>query len=177
MQTNSSSYIVLKYITICYYITLWWRRRGGAQKPPFYILRTSYPFTRGVIWVLWNLAEITMRHGHLTEQRKNFVEAYCRLGNGTLIAREAGYKDSPSLVNQACKLKRELSAEISEELTANFTSAAPKAMWILMVLAENSASDSVKFQASKDLLDPACFRPIDRREEIRPQRSKEQLES
>ena len=55
------------------------------------------------------------RLGHLTEQRKNFVEAYCRLGNGTLAAKEAGYKDSPSLVNQASKLKRELSAEIAEE--------------------------------------------------------------
>jgi len=32
------------------------------------------------------------RLGHLTEQRKQFVEAYCRLGNGTLAAREAGYK-------------------------------------------------------------------------------------
>ena len=51
-----------------------------------------------------------MKHGHLTEQRKQFVEAYCRLGNGTLAAKEAGYKDSPSLVNQASKLKRELSA-------------------------------------------------------------------
>ena len=37
-----------------------------------------------------------MKHGHLTEQRKNFVEAYCRLGNGTLAAKEADYKDSPS---------------------------------------------------------------------------------
>ena len=51
-----------------------------------------------------------MKHGHLTEQRKHFVEAYCRLGNGALAAKEAGYKDSPSLVNQASKLKRELSA-------------------------------------------------------------------
>ena len=52
------------------------------------------------------------RLGHLTEQRKQFVEAYCRLGNGTLAAREAGYKDSPSLVSQASKLKRELEAEM-----------------------------------------------------------------
>ena len=118
-----------------------------------------------------------MKHGHLTEHRKNFVEAFCRLGNGTLAAREAGYKDSPSLVNQASKLKRELSAEISEELTANFLIAAPKALSILMDLAENSASDSVKFQASKDLLDRAGFRPIDRREEIRPQRTPEELEA
>ena len=118
-----------------------------------------------------------MKHGHLTEQRKQFVEAYCRVGNGTLAAKEAGYKDSPSLVNQASKLKRELSAEISVELRSSFMNAAPKALSILMDLAENSASDSVKFQASKDLLDRAGFRPIDRREEIRPQRTPEELEA
>ena len=48
------------------------------------------------------------RLGQLTEQRKQFVEAYCRLVNGTLAALEAGYKDSPSLVNLASKLIREL---------------------------------------------------------------------
>ena len=110
------------------------------------------------------------RLGHLTEQRKHFVETYCRLGNGTLAAKEAGYKASPSLVNQASKLQQ-VSAEISEELRSSFMNAAPKALSILMDLAENSASDSVKFQASKDLLDRAGFRPIDRREEIRPQRT------
>ena len=118
-----------------------------------------------------------MKHGHLSEQRKNFVEAYCRLGNGTLAARAAGYKDSPSLVNQASKLKRELSGEISEELRSSFMNAAPNALSILMDLAENSASDSVKFQAAKDLLDRAGFRPVDRREEIRPQRTPEELEA
>ena len=46
-----------------------------------------------------------------------------------------------------------------------------------MDLAENSASDSVKFQASKDLLDRAGFRPVDRREEIRPQRTTAELEA
>ena len=117
------------------------------------------------------------RLGHLTDQRKQFVEAYCRLGNGTLAAKEAGYKDSPSLVNQASKLKRELAAEISEELRSSFMNAAPKALSILMDLAEHSASDSVKFQAAKDLLDRAGFRPVDRREEIRPQRSPEELEA
>ena len=117
------------------------------------------------------------RLGHLTEQRKQFVEAYCRLGNGTLEAKEAGYKDSPSLVNQASKLKRELSAEISDELRSSFMNAAPKALSILMDLAENSASDSVKFQASKDLLDRAGFRPVDRREEIRPQRTMVEIEA
>ena len=95
-----------------------------------------------------------------------------------MAAKEAGYKDSPSLVNQASKLKRELSAEISEELRSSFMNAAPKALSILMDLAENSASDSVKFQASKDLLlDRAGFLSIDRREEIRPQRTPAELEA
>ena len=118
-----------------------------------------------------------MKYGHLTELRENFVEAYCRLGNGTLAAKEAGYKDSPSLVNQGSKLKRELSEEISEELRSSFINAAPKALSILMDLAENSASDSVKLQASKDLLDRACFSPIDRREEFRPQRTSAELDA
>ena len=118
-----------------------------------------------------------MKHGNLIEQRKYFLEAYFRPGCGTLAAREAGYKDSPSLVNQASKLKRELSAEISEELRSSFMNAAPKALSILMDLAENSASDSVKFQASKDLLDRAGFRPIDRREEMRPQRTMVEFEA
>ena len=117
------------------------------------------------------------RLGHLTEQRKNFVEAYCRLGNGTLAAKEAGYKDSPSLVNQASKLKRKLSEEIAEELTSNFVNAAPKALSTLLDLLKNSASDSVKLTASRDLLDRAGFRPIDRREEIRLQCSKEELQA
>ena len=117
------------------------------------------------------------RLGHLSEQRKHFVEAYCRLGNGTLADKEAGYKDSKSLVNQASKLKRKLSGEIAKELRSSFMNAAPKALSILMDLAENSASDSVKFQASKDLLDRAGFRPIDRREEIRPQRTPAELEA
>ena len=98
-----------------------------------------------------------MKLGHLTEQRKHFVEAYCRLGNGTLAAKEAGYKDSPSLVNQASKLKRELSAEISEELRSSFMNAAPKALKTLMDLAINSSSDSVKLAASRELLDRAGF--------------------
>ena len=95
-----------------------------------------------------------------------------------MAAKEVAYKDSPSLVNQASKLKRELSTEISEELSSSFMNAAPKALSILMDFAENSASNSVKFQASKDLLlDRAGFLSIDRREEIRPQRTPAELEA
>ena len=46
-----------------------------------------------------------------------------------------------------------------------------------MDLAENSASDSVKFQAAKDLLDRAGFRPVDKREKIGPKRPPAELEA
>ena len=49
---------------------------------------------------------------HLTDQRKQFVEAYYRLCYSTHAAREARYKDSPSLVNQASKLKRDQSIPV-----------------------------------------------------------------
>ena len=44
--------------------------------------------------------------------------------------------------------------------------------WILL----KTPSQTV-YQASKDLLDRAGFRPIDRREEIRPQRTTAELEA
>ena len=55
------------------------------------------------------------RLGHLTDQRKRFVEEYVITGNATKSALAAGYKDSPSLSNQACKLRRELFKEINDE--------------------------------------------------------------
>ena len=66
----------------------------------------------------------------MTDQRKYFVEAYFKLGNGTMSVREAGYKDSPSFVNQVSKLNHELAGEFSEELKANFISVAPKSLEI-----------------------------------------------
>ena len=55
--------------------------------------------------------------------------------------------------------------------------AVPKVLSILLDLAENSASESLDFQATKDFLDRADFRPIDRREKIRPQRTPTELEA
>ena len=127
--------------------------------------------------MLLNLTEIN----HETRTLDRTAKALC----GSLlssrkrnIGSQRGWIQRLTILGESgIKLKRELSAEISEELTANFLSAAPKALSILMDLAENSTSDSVKFQASKDLLDRAGFRPIDRREEIRPQRTTAELEA
>ena len=64
--------------------------------------------------------------------------------------------------NQACKLRRECADEITEELHRNFTEITPRALNILSDLAENSESEGVRLGATRDLLDRAGFRPVDR---------------
>ena len=52
----------------------------------------------------------------LTNQRQVFVEEYVRSGDHLEAAKKAGYKDTHTLRNQACKLRRECADEITEEL-------------------------------------------------------------
>ena len=52
----------------------------------------------------------------LTIQRQVFVEEYVRSGDHLDAAKKAGYKDTHTLPNQACKLRRECADDISEEL-------------------------------------------------------------
>ena len=116
------------------------------------------------------------QNDHLTEQRQIFIKEYCSLGDHVEAARRAGYSEK-TVANQACKLKRELASEIREELTLNFISHAPKALQTLQELAESSTSESVRLQASRDLLDRAGFKPADRHEMIGKQKSTEELEA
>ena len=111
---------------------------------------------------------------HLTEQRQIFIKEYCALGDHVAAARRAGYSEK-TVANQACKLKRELASEIREELNHNFVGYAPKALQTLKELAESSTSESVRLQASRDLLDRAGFKPADRHEMIGKQKSVDEL--
>ena len=56
----------------------------------------------------------------LTNQRKVFVEENVRSGDHLEAAKKAGYKDTHTLRNQACKLRRECADEITDELHRNF---------------------------------------------------------
>ena len=56
---------------------------------------------------------------------------------------------------------------ISEELHRNFAEIAPRALNILSDLAENAESESVRLGATRDLLDRARFRPVDRHEIVK----------
>ena len=76
--------------------------------------------------------------------------------------------------NQACKLRRECAEEITEELHSNFAEIAPRALNILTDLAENAESESVRLGATRDLLDRAGFRPVDRHEIVK-EKSVEEL--
>ena len=113
---------------------------------------------------------------HLTEQRQIFIKEYCALGDHVEAARRAGYSEK-TIANQACKLKRELASEIREELNHNFVGYAPKALQTLKELAESSTSESVRLQASRDLLDRAGFKPADRHEMIGKTKTPDQLKA
>jgi hypothetical protein len=101
---------------------------------------------------------------NLTNQRQVFVEEYVRSGDHLDAAKKAGHKDTHTLRNQACKLRRECADDISEELHRNFAEIAPRALNILSDLAENAESESVRLGATRYLLDRAGFRPVDRHE-------------
>ena len=113
---------------------------------------------------------------HLTEQRQIFIQEYCALGDHVEAARRAGYSKK-TVANQACKLKRELASEIREELNHNFVCYAPKALQTLKELAESSPSESVRLQASRDLLDRAGFKPADRHEMIGKSKTHDELKA
>ena len=111
----------------------------------------------------------------LTNQRQVFVEEYVRSGDHLEAAKKAGYKDTHTLRNQACKLRRECADQITDELHRNFAEIAPRALNILSDLAENAESESVRLGATRDLLDRAGFRPVVDRHEIVKQKSVEEL--
>ena len=90
-------------------------------------------------------------------------------------AKKAGYKDTHTLRNQDCKLRRECADQITDELHRNFAEIAPRALNILSDLAENAESESVRLGATRDLLDRAGFRPVDRGHEIVKEKTVEEL--
>ena len=61
-----------------------------------------------------------MTNTNLTNQRQVFVEEYVRSGDHLETAKKAGYKDTHTLRNQACKLHRECADEKTDELYSNF---------------------------------------------------------
>ena len=83
-------------------------------------------------------------------------------------------KLTESSTNPSSNLHRECVDEIKNELYGNFVELAPRELNILSDLAENAESESVRLGATRDLLDRAGFRPVDRHEIVK-QKSVEEL--
>lgn len=97
----------------------------------------------------------------ITDKQQKFIEFYCESGDAVQSAVNAGYKNSHTIVNQAWKLKRELSREISKRMQEKFVDKAPVAFGTLIELMNGSDSDTVRLQASKDIMDRGGFKPKD----------------
>ena len=85
--------------------------------------------------------------------------------------------DTKTLIHCVIRLvssAEECADEISDELHRNFAEIAPRALNILTDLAENAESESVRLGATRDLLDRAGFRPVDRHEIVK-EKSVEEL--
>jgi hypothetical protein len=67
----------------------------------------------------------------LTNQRQVFVEEYVRSGDHLEAAKKAGYKDTHTLRNQFCKLRREYADQITDELHRNFAEIALSALCMM----------------------------------------------
>ena len=92
---------------------------------------------------------------YFTNQRQPIVEEYVSSGDHLEAAKKSRYKDTHTLLNQACNLRSVCADEINEDLHINFAAIAPRALNILSDLAENAESESVRLGATRDLLDRA----------------------
>ena len=101
----------------------------------------------------------------LTDKQTRLVDTLVALGcSVTHAAREAGYAEGESGRVSASKALRQphvqqyMMQRVSEQLGMNATVAASK----VLKLASGAKSEYVQLEASKDILDRAGFKPIDR---------------
>lgn len=106
-----------------------------------------------------------MNSKKLTDKQTRLVDTLVALGcSVTHAAREAGYAEGESGRVSASKALRQphvqqyMMQRVSEQLGMNATIAASK----VLKLASGAKSEYVQLEASKDILDRAGFKPIDR---------------
>lgn len=101
----------------------------------------------------------------LTKKQAAFVEAYvANGGNVTQAAREAGYAegDAGRVTGQKTLKLPHVQQHLMAVIAEQFSRHAPAAVHQLAGLAKTAKSEYVQLEASKDLLDRAGFKPIDR---------------
>ena len=97
----------------------------------------------------------------ITGKQEKFIESYCKSGNATQAALDAGYSEKPAR-QQGHQLKKTVKSQIDTYVVDNMSDVIPENLSIVQELARNSPSDSVKLSAANSLLDRAGLKPIER---------------
>ena len=101
----------------------------------------------------------------ITTRQRALVEAYvANGGNLTKASQEAGYAagDSGRVSAQKAMKTTHVQQYMMQVISEQFSRHAPMAVGQLAGLAKGARSEYVQLEASKDLLDRAGFKPIDR---------------
>ena len=112
-----------------------------------------------------------------SNKRKVFVEEFVETGDAVKAARAAGYDkgDQRKLRSHAWNLKSQLKEEIEGLTREKLKGVGPKALNVMENLLERGESETVRFQAAKDLLDRSGYRGVEVESEVK--RTVEEMEA
>ena len=98
-----------------------------------------------------------------SKARLTFLREYVDTGDAVRAARFAGYDkgDERRLKIHASNLKSQLKEEIDGLMKEKLSGVGPKALTVMEDLMERSESDSVRFNAARDLLDRSGWKSSD----------------
>jgi phage terminase small subunit len=94
-----------------------------------------------------------------TNQQELFIEQYCLSGNATKAAEVAGYSHPKQ---RGHELKKRYELEIEERTKKMIMDCVPGALSQLKTLSQDAESESVRFQATRDILDRAGLKPTEK---------------
>jgi len=112
-----------------------------------------------------------------SRKRVKFLQEFVETGDAVRSARFAGYDngDERRLRTHASNLKCQLKDEIDGLMKEKLKGVGPKALNVMEDLMDRSDSDTVRFQAAKDLLDRSGWKSPDTETEVR--KSVEEMEA
>jgi phage terminase small subunit len=99
-----------------------------------------------------------------------FVQEYLKNGNGKHAAIAAGYSETSAECQASRMLKNDKvrqyldkkEANLDRDLREMFVEKAVKAFNVMEELMESAVNESVRFNAAKDFLDRAGYKPVDK---------------
>ena len=115
-----------------------------------------------------------MSDRELNPRQERFIEFFVATGNATQSAIKAGYSEKAAHA-RGHELKNRNQAEIEKKTRAAIRSLVPGALAQLKSLALEGESEAVRFQATRDILDRAGFKPKDVVETVTVEKSTDEL--